>query len=143
MLGSHLLKQLEMGTALYEQVPDLAYGFTCLRQSESLMAIEVDRHIDTIGLLSSAHTDPLAADIFAWNALPLPGQGSKEQALPLEAHWMGLIERHPQWIKERPLPENLVQRYITRSAKLHALWRQAKDQQVEFPEEVPRRRVRP
>lgn len=141
-LGSNILQGVEIATALYEAVPDLAHGFGCLRQGQ-LKVDAVQMHLDNVALLYHAKANQEGADAFAWAALPLPHQtSSAEKRAELSDKWCDLVQRRPQWVNERPLPRDLEQNLLPHDEKLCALWRQARHHGA-LVEPANRRRARP
>lgn len=140
-LGEELLSYLKIESALFRAVPTLAHGFGLLRQG-LLPGAAVEDLLFTIHNLSSCQDTEEAEALFRWNALPLPHQLSEvKHQKDVLRQWTDVLDEHPAWVFDRPLPRQWVADHVSSDPELQAHWRAAAHHEV--PErKLPRLRHR-
>lgn len=140
-LGEELLSYLKIEIALFRAVPTLAHGFGLLRQG-LLPGVAVEDLLFTIHNLSSSQDTEEAEALFRWRALPLPHQLSEvKHQKDVLRQWADVLEEHPSWVSDHPLPRQWVADHVNSDPELQAHWRAALHHEV--PEQkLPRLRRR-
>lgn len=127
LLGRDLTHALDLGPRILLGHPAWATGFDLVRQTYAHTAQLADTCETVLSLRGQAEIPAEAMDAFLWRALPLPSLlGGSTDALreQMEEQWVALLNRHPTWTAERPLPPRLMSA-LDDSPSLLAHWRAA------------------